>query len=51
MSITVSELNNIIKDELKNSFTQKICVRCELSGYKKYNNTIYANLKDDKSRC
>ena len=49
MSITVSELNNIIKDELKNSFTQKICVRGELSGYKKYNNTIYANLKDDKS--
>jgi len=49
MSITVSDLNNLIKDKLKNSFTQKICVKGEISGYKKYNNTIYANLKDDNA--
>lgn len=47
--LSVSELNILLKDELKKIFNQKICVKGELSGYKKYNNTIYANLKDDIS--
>jgi len=47
--LTVSELNVLLKDELKKIFNQKISVKGEISGYKKYNNTIYANLKDDIS--
>ena len=47
--LSVSELNILLKDELKKIFQQKISVKGELSGYKKYNNTIYANLKDDVS--
>ena len=45
--ISVSELNTMIKDELKTSFTNNISVKGEISGYKKYGTTIYANLKDD----
>ena len=47
--ISVSELNTMIKDELKTSFTNKISVKGEISGYKKYGTTIYANLKDDSA--
>jgi len=48
-SISVSELNILLKDELKKTFSEKICVKGEISGYKKYGTTIYANLKDDIS--
>jgi exodeoxyribonuclease VII large subunit len=47
--ISVSELNLMIKDNIKKSFHNKISVKGELSGYKKYGNSIYANLKDDTS--
>ncbi len=47
--ITVSELNSFLKDILKNNTQKNIRVKGELSGYKKYNNTIYATLKDDLS--
>ena len=47
--ISVTELNILIKDELKKSLSQKIFIKGELSGYKKYGTTIYANLKDDTS--
>ena len=47
--ITVSELNSFLKDVLKNNTQKNIRVKGELSGYKKYNNTIYATLKDDLS--
>ena len=49
ISISVSELNILLKDELKKTFPEKICVKGEISGYKKYGTTIYANLKDDIS--
>lgn len=49
MAITVSELNNLIKNNIKKIFIKNICIEGEISGYKKYNNTIYANLKDDTS--
>jgi len=49
MSISVSELNILLKDEIKKSFSKKISVVGEISGYKKYGSTIYANLKDDIS--
>jgi len=45
--ITVSELNILIKDEIKKIFNDKINIKGELSGYKKYGTTIYATLKDD----
>ncbi len=48
-SISVSELNILLKDEIKKSFSKKISVVGEISGYKKYGATIYANLKDDIS--
>jgi len=57
-SISVSQLNILLKDELKKSFSAKISVKGELAGYKKYggnnnstinNSTIYATLKDDIS--
>jgi exodeoxyribonuclease VII large subunit len=48
--ISVTELNILIKDELKKSFPNKYYIKGELSGYKKYgNSTIYATLKDDIS--
>ena len=47
--ISVSELNILLKDEIKKSFAKKITVVGEISGYKKYGSTIYANLKDDIS--
>jgi exodeoxyribonuclease VII large subunit len=47
--ITVTELNNFLKDILKKNTQRNISVKGELSGYKKYNNTIYATLKDDSS--
>lgn len=47
--LSVSELNILIKDEIKSNFNNKISIKGELSGYKKYGNTIYANLKDDIS--
>jgi exodeoxyribonuclease VII large subunit len=47
--LSVSELNILLKDEIKKTFYNKISIKGELSGYKKYNNTIYANLKDDIS--
>ncbi len=47
--ITVTELNSILKDILKKNTQKNIRVKGELSGYKKYNNTIYATLKDDLS--
>jgi len=47
--ITVSDLNSFLKDILKNNTQKNIRVKGELSGYKKYNNTIYATLKDDLS--
>jgi len=49
MSISVSELNILLKDEIKKSFSKKISVVGEISGYKKYGSTMYANLKDDIS--
>ena len=48
-SISVSELNILLKDEIKKSFSKRISVVGEISGYKKYGSTIYANLKDDIS--
>jgi exodeoxyribonuclease VII large subunit len=48
-SISVSELNILLKDEIKKAFFKKISVVGEISGYKKYGSTIYANLKDDIS--
>ena len=62
-SISVSQLNILLKDELKKSFSAKISVKGELAGYRKYggnnnstinnstinNSTIYATLKDDIS--
>lgn len=57
-SISVSQLNILLKDELKKSFPEKISVKGELAGYKKYggnnnstinNCTIYSTLKDDIS--
>jgi exodeoxyribonuclease VII large subunit len=48
-SISVSQLNILLKDELKKSFPDKINVSGELSGYKKYGSTIYSTLKDDIS--
>jgi exodeoxyribonuclease VII large subunit len=51
-SISVSQLSILLKDELKKSFPEKISVKGELAGYKKYggnNCTIYATLKDDIS--
>jgi exodeoxyribonuclease VII large subunit len=48
-SISVSELNILLKDEIKKSFSKKLSVIGEISGYKKYGSTIYANLKDDIS--
>jgi exodeoxyribonuclease VII large subunit len=47
--ITVTELNNLLKETLKKNSPKNISVKGELSGYKKYNNTIYATLKDDSS--
>jgi exodeoxyribonuclease VII large subunit len=47
--ISVSELNILIKDELKKTIPYKLCIKGELSGYKKYGNSIYANLKDDNA--
>jgi exodeoxyribonuclease VII large subunit len=47
--ITVTELNNLLKETLKKNSPKNISVKGELSGYKKYNNTIYATLKDDTS--
>jgi exodeoxyribonuclease VII large subunit len=46
---TVTELNNLLKDVLKKNSPKNISVKGELSGYKKYNSTIYATLKDDSS--
>jgi len=47
--ISVTELNILIKDEIKKNIPTKLCVRGELSGYKKYGTTIYSSLKDDTS--
>ncbi len=47
--ITVTQLNLFIKDILKENTQRNIKIKGELSGYKKYNNTVYATLKDDKS--
>jgi exodeoxyribonuclease VII large subunit len=47
--ITVTELNNLLKETLKKNSPKNISVKGELSGYKKYNSTIYATLKDDLS--
>ena len=48
-SISVTELNILIKDELKKNIPTKLCIKGELSGYKKYGTTIYSSLKDDTS--
>jgi exodeoxyribonuclease VII large subunit len=47
--ITVSELNIQLKDHIKKVYSTKISVIGEISGYKKYGTTIYANLKDDNA--
>ncbi len=47
--ISVTQLNLFIKDILKENTQRNIKIKGELSGYKKYNNTVYATLKDDKS--
>lgn len=46
--LTITDLNILLKDSIK-KIGQKIKVKGELSGVKKYNNTIYASLKDDIS--
>ena len=47
--MTITELNILLKDHIK-KVGQKIKVKGELSGFRgKYNNTVYASLKDDIS--
>jgi exodeoxyribonuclease VII large subunit len=47
--LTVTELNILIKDEIKKVIPSKINISGELSGYKKHGTTIYSSLKDDTS--
>jgi exodeoxyribonuclease VII large subunit len=47
--VSVTELNLLIKDEIKKSLKHKILIKGELSGYKKHGTTIYSTLKDDMS--
>lgn len=47
--LTITELNILLKDSIK-KVGQKIKVKGEISGFRgKYNNTVYASLKDDIS--
>lgn len=47
--LSVTDLNILIKDELKKVIPSKINISGELSGYKKHGTTIYSSLKDDTS--
>lgn len=47
--ISITELNSFIKDNVKKTSLKNLKIKGEISGLKKYNNTIYASLKDDIS--
>jgi len=47
--ISITELNAYIKDNVKKTSLKNLKIKGEISGLKKYNNTIYASLKDDIS--
>lgn len=47
--ISITELNAYIKENVKKTSLNNLKIKGEISGLKKYNNTIYASLKDDIS--